>query len=185
VGGHGRHAPPDIVGRVLRPQGQGVLIGQAVGDVAVELVMGRRLIGEDVGGEASADQLRQDVGRVAEQGDRKRNALLGRVLGQPEGLVQAVGHRIHVAGVEPPLDPAPVDFNDDGHAVVHGDRQGLGAAHSPKAGRDGDRPLQGSAEVLFRRGGQGFVRPLEDALGADINPASSCHLSIHNQAEFV
>ena len=183
VGGHGRVRPADVVRRVLFPERQGLRIGQAVGDIAVELVVGRGLVGQDVGREAPAHELRQDVGRVAEQGDRKRGALLHGLAGQAQRLVETVGHRIDVAGLEPPLDAVRIDLDDDGHAVVHGHGQRLGPAHASEPGRQGQAAPERAAEMPPGRLGQGLIGPLQDALRPDVDPAAGGHLAVHGQAQ--
>ena len=46
------------------------------------------------------------------------------------------------------------------------------------------RPREiGRPEVRLPRGGEGLVRPLEDPLGADVDPAPGRHLAEHRQAE--
>ena len=103
VGGHRDVGPPDVVGRVLDPEGQRVLIGETVGNIAVELVVGRSLVGQDVRRDAPADELGQDVGGVPEERDRKRHPLLHGLPGQAQGLVQTAGHDVDIARIEPPL----------------------------------------------------------------------------------
>ena len=68
-------------------------------------------------------------------------------------------------------------------AVVHGDGEGLGAAHAAEAGGEGDGPGEGAAELLRGDGGEGLVGALEDALGADVDPGAGRHLPVHGQAE--
>jgi hypothetical protein len=122
-----------------------------VGHVSVELVVGRGLVGQDVRRDPPADELGKDIGGVAEQGDRQRLLPLHRLVGQAQGLVEARGHRVDVLRVEPPLDPAGVDLDDDGHAVVHGHGQGLGPAHPAQAGGQGQRPLECAPEMAVGR----------------------------------
>ena len=145
--------------------------------------MGRGLIGQDVGSDAPADELGQDVGRVAEQGDGEGHALPHGFLGQAQGLVQIPGQDVDVSRFEPPLDAVAVDLDDDSHALVHGHGQGLGPAHAAKPGGESEPALEGSAEVLAGHGGQRLVGPLEDALGADVDPAAGRHLAVHGQSQ--
>ena len=74
------------------------------------------------------------------------------------------------------------DLDDDGHALVHGHGQGLGAAHPAEAGGEDEPPLERPAEVPPGDRGQGLVGPLEDALGPDVDPAARGHLPVHGQA---
>ena len=66
-------------------------------------------------------------------------------------------------------------------ALVHGDSEGLGPAHTAQAGGQGQGPGQGAAEALVSSGTEGLIGPLEDALGADVDPRSRGHLAVHHQ----
>ena len=68
------------------------------------------------------------------------------------------------------------------HAVVHGHRERLRAAHPAEPGRQRDGPAQRPAEVLAGGLGEGLVRALQDALGPDVDPRARGHLAVHHQA---
>ncbi len=72
--------------------------------------------------------------------------------------------------VDPALEPGPVNVDDQAHALVEGDGERLGAAHTAASAGQGQRAGQGAAEPLVGNGGEGLVRPLDDALGADVDP---------------
>ncbi len=69
----------------------------------------------------------------------------------------------------------------DRDAVVHGDRERLGAAHAAQPRGQRDRPGQRAAEPLVRDRGERLVRALQDALGADVDPRAGRHLAVHDQ----
>ena len=69
VRGHRAARAGDVLLRVARAQRVGLGQGHAVGDVAVERVVGARLVGDDVGLEAAREQLGQHLGGVGAQAD--------------------------------------------------------------------------------------------------------------------
>ena len=100
-------------------------------------------------------------------------------------LIQVRRHDLAVAGLDPLLDALRVHLDREDHAVVHGDGERLGATH-PAQARSEDQPApEAPAEVLPGRGGEGLVRSLEDALGADVDPAPGRHLAVHGEAQLL
>ena len=75
LGHRGLRAAHVVVG-VARAQRERIGQGKPVGDVAVERVVGGGLVGDEVGVPAAPDELRQDVGGVADE--RHRTADRGR-----------------------------------------------------------------------------------------------------------
>ena len=104
---------------------------------------------------------------------------------QGQGRVQVVGPLVQVAGLEALLDAGAVHLHAEGHAPVHGDGQGLGAAHAAQAGGEGPGAGEGTVEVLAGGLGEGLVGALDDALAADVDPAAGGHLAVHHQALLV
>lgn len=145
--------------------------------------MGRGLVGDDVDRGAHGEELRDQLGGVAEDADGQRLAPVAGLGGQLEGVVEGVGLHVEVVVLDAAVDGARVAVDADDDAVVHGDREGLGAAHAAEAGGEGDGPGQGAAELLGGDGGEGLVGALEDALGADVDPGAGRHLPVHGQAE--
>ena len=72
--------------------------------------------------------------------------------------------------IDPALQPGPVDVDDQADPVVQCHRQRLGAAHPAAAAGQGQGAGQRAAEPLLRHRGEGLVRALDDALGADVDP---------------
>ena len=82
------------------------------------------------------------------------------------------GH-IAVPRLEAPLDPVADRLRPQiatPSFMRHGQR--LGPAHPAESGRDDQPAGERAAEMLPGDGGEGLVRPLQDALGADIDPAA-------------
>ncbi|HVB39228.1 MAG TPA: hypothetical protein VND92_11845, partial [Vicinamibacterales bacterium] len=75
------------------------------------------LISQDVGREAAADQLGQHVGRVPPQADRPGHALAPAGVHPGEGLVEAVGRFVQIAGLEPAGDPRGIDLDHERDAA--------------------------------------------------------------------
>jgi hypothetical protein len=79
------------------------------------------------------------------------------------------------------FDPVGIYLDAEGHALVHGDGERLGAAHAAEAGGEADASSQGSAEALFCHGGERLVGSLQDALGSDVDPGPRRHLPVHRE----
>ena len=85
------------------------------------------------------------------------------------------------------LDPAGdrprVAVDADRDPAVHGDGEGLRAAHAAQAGGERDRSGQRAAVPLGGDGRERLVGALQDALGADVDPGTRRHLAEHGQPE--
>ena len=141
-----------------------------------------RLIGHHVRRDPEAHQLRENVGRVAEQCNGASLASSPPGLGFRQRVRQAVGPLVHVARRQPALDAARVHFDDQGHAAVHGHGERLGAAHPAQAGGDDEASGEGAVEGAAGEGCEGLVGALQNSLCADVNPAPGRHLPVHRQA---
>ena len=129
------------------------------------------------------EQRGEDLGRVAEQPDRQGPLGVPGLDGQVQRVLERVGLHVQVAVLDAAADAGLVDVDADGDAVVHGDRERLGAAHAAEAGGQGDGAGQRAPEALVGDGGEGLEGALEDALGADVDPGPSGHLAVHRQPE--
>ena len=76
---------------------------------------------------------------------------------------------------------ARVDFDHERDPAVHRHGERLRAAHAAEAGGHDEPAGQRAAEVAPRQLGERFVRALQDALGADVDPAAGRHLSVHRE----
>ena len=110
--------------------------------------------------------------------------LRGRCANARERVVEGVRHLVQVARLEPALDTARVDLHAEDRRAGHRRRERLRAAH-PAEARSEDRPATEvwRAEVLLARRSERLVRALEDSLGADVDPATGCHLAEHREPQ--
>ncbi|GBE30453.1 hypothetical protein BMS3Bbin04_01488 [bacterium BMS3Bbin04] len=84
------------------------------------------------------------------------------------------------------LNMSGVHLDTNRHAIVKSDTQRLRATHAAESAGEGDCALQGRfVPMLLRQRGEGFICPLQDALGADVDPRTRGHLPVHHQAFFV
>ena len=170
-----------VVSSIALAQGVGLVEAQPGRVVAVQLVVGAGLVGDDVHLYPAAHDLGEHLRRIAQQPDAQRLALVLRCLAPLQRLIQAGGRFVEVGRLQPALDAVRVDLDDQPHALVEGDRQRLGAAHAPQPRRQRQRARQRAAEVALGAGRQRLVGALQDALGADIDPAAGGHLAVHRQ----
>ncbi len=59
---------------------------------------------------------------------------------------------------------------------------GCAPPHAAESGGNDQASFEGAAKVLIRAFGEGLVRPLQDSLGADVDPRAGRHLAVHGQA---
>ena len=163
-------------------QSQRLLIGNTMRDIPFQFIMSRCLIGEDIRYDPSLDKLRKNICSVPEEGDGKRLPFLFGVHRTIESLTKIRGFHVDIICVEPALDAFFVYLDNDGHAIIHSDGQGLCATHASEAGCEHELALERSLKMSGCHRGQCFVCSLEDSLGAYIDPASCCHLPIHSEA---
>ncbi len=141
------------------------------------------LVGDDVDLDAPLEDLGEDLGGVADQADRPRGAAPLGGQGLRDRVVQVRRDRVEVAGPQAPLEALGVDFDDEAHAVVHGDRERLRAAHAAAAGRERERALERAPEPFLGDGRERLVGALEDPLRPDVDPRTGRHLPVHGQSE--
>ena len=87
--------------------------------------------------------------------------------------------------MQPALDPARVDVDAEHGAAVHRHRERLRAAHAASTAGHRERAGERAAEARLGDRGEGLVGPLQDALGADVDPRAGRHLAVHRQAELL
>ncbi len=139
--GHAGHSLRLIPVRIGLAQLCGRSHAQTRGDIAHQRIVRAGLVGHDVGPHPARDQLRQHLGRVAQQADGFRLPAGARLLGPCHGLFQVVGRHIEVAVLQPPFDAPRVHLDDERHALVHRDGQRLRAAHLAQAAVSTSLPL--------------------------------------------
>ncbi len=179
---HGGHGPANVVVGIRAAEHGRLLDGHAGGDVAVQGVVRGGLVRDRVEPLAAPDQLRLDLGSIADERDGERLAGGGRCPCPAERLVERVRHPVHVADLEAASGACFVHLDHQGDALVHGDREGLCAAHPAQARGEHDAAAERAAEVLPRQFRERLERALEDPLRTDVNPRPGCHLPVHRQA---
>src|SRR5205807_8628961 len=102
-----------------------------------------------------------------------------RILENAEGFIKIVDHEIAISGLEALLDSLRIYINPEKAAAGHGGRQGLCATHSAHPAAHDQLAGQVAAKVFFTGSGERLKCPLDNALGADIDPGASRHLAIH------
>ena len=174
---------PEVLLRIPLAKRRCLLEGNLGGDVTGERVVSRGLVGDEVEHLAARDELRQDVRRIPPQADGERLPRRSGRTHPGERVVERRSLLVEVPGREPTVDRALVDLDAQDGSARHRRSERLGAAHSPEAGRQDGPPGQvGRAEVLLARGAERLVRPLQDPLGADVDPGARGHLPEHRQA---
>ncbi len=158
----------------------------ARGQVAVDQVVGRGLVGHEVGPQAARlgafHQFGQHLGRVAQQ--RDRDGFLARrvVADQRQRVVDVAGLLVHVARAQAEVDAALLALDVERAGTGQRGGQRLRAAHATQAG--GEDPAAGQVVAVVLAAGldEGLERALHDALAADVDPRARRHLPVHEQA---
>ena len=140
------------------------------------------LVGDGIGPDAAPHQFGKNVGSVAEQADRHRLAVAACLLHDRQRLVETRGLAVEITGAQAHLDPRRLAFDGEAGCARHYGRERLGAAHAAKS--RGQKPLapEVAAIMLAAEFDEGLVGPLNDALGADVDPGARRHLAEHHQA---
>ena len=146
--------------------------------------MGGGLVSHDIRHHAHLDQLRFDLGAVADQSDRK--GLFGGLgfLDPFQSLLQTVSFAVNIPVVDAFIDTGLIHLDTQHNRSGHGGRQGLSAAHAAIAAGQDKSAVQIAAEMFLAAGYEGFIGALQNTLRSDINPRSGRHLPEHNQAQF-
>src|SRR5207249_3307576 len=181
VSSHARARASHLFVGVVQAQLGGVLGRDSGGDVA-QRVVGRRLVGDDVDLNVASRQLGHDLGGVAEDADGERLLLRPCLDRELERVLEVARPHVEVAVLETAGDPLLVDLDANGDAAVQGDGERLRAAHAAEAGGQSDRARERAAEPLPRDRGERLVRPLQDALRADVDPRAGRQLALHRQS---
>ena len=113
--------------------------------------VGRGLIGDDVGREATREQRVHDVDDVGDEPDGDRLAALLRAEHQLERALEVVAALLQVALAQPPLDALGVDLDDEGGGTRQHARERLGAAHAAEAGAQHEPAREGSRRSACAR----------------------------------
>jgi len=171
--------------RITLPFGVPFRQRPAFRQVAVEWIVCRRLVCDDVWAHTAADQFGKHVGRVAEQADGLCFAGLCPALDHVKRFVDTVGAFIDVSGAEAEIDPVRVAFDCEATGAGHGRGERLRSAHSAKAAGEDPFALQVAVVMLAAGFDEGFIGALDDPLGPDIDPAARRHLPVHHQAELI
>ena len=160
--------------------------GPACGAVAMQGIVGRGLVGDDVGAGAAClhalDQFGEDLGGIAEEAHGFRLAFRGPVGDEGEGFVQRFRLGVEIAGADAEIDAGFVHLYREAAGACHDGGEGLRAAHPAKAAGQDPAARQVAAVMLASGLGEGFIGALDDALGADVDPRSGGHLAVHGQS---
>ncbi len=70
--------------------------------------MGAGLIGQQVGRDSAADDLRQHLGTVAQESHGNRPAFGTSLADQPQGLIERIGFAVEEPGLQPSVDACRV-----------------------------------------------------------------------------
>ena len=103
------------------------------------------------------------------------------MLHPPQRLIHILGHLVDVMMGQASLRPPLIHLHNQADTLIHGDGQGLRAAHFPQPGREHPFALQRGPARLACRRGKRLEGALQNALGADVNPTAGRHLAIHDQ----
>ena len=154
----------------------------ALRQIAVDRIVRRGLVGDDVGPDAAPHQFGHDLGRVAEERDRDGLARLGRPVDDRKRVVEVFGGDVDVAGAQAEFDAGGAAFDREHRRAGECRRERLRPAHAAQARGQDPLARKVAAEVLAAHLDEGLVGALHDALRADIDPGARGHLAVHHQA---
>lgn len=151
----------------------------------MERIVGRGLVGHDVGARPARphprEDLGDDLGRIAEEPHRARLARGRPARDERQRLVERLRLLVEIAGAQPGVDPALVAFDREAGGAGHHRGERLRAAHAAETRRQHPAAGEIAAILLAPHLGEGLVGALHDALRADIDPAAGRHLAVHHE----
>ena len=103
--------------------------------IAVDRVVRRGLVGDDIRAHAALDQFGEHIRRVAEQADGFRLARLGPAVDHREGFVEGVGLFIKVFRAQAEVDAVRVALHREAARTGENSGERLRAAHAAEARR--------------------------------------------------
>ncbi len=114
--------------------------------IAVQRVVRRGLVGDDVGLDAPAHELGKDLGGVAEKADRKRFLSPARLLNHRQGFVEVARLPIEVLRAQPHLDPRRRALDCEHRGASHRRGERLRPAHAARPPVRIQRPARSPPE---------------------------------------
>ena len=180
MSGHRLARTADELLRIALQQFLGRIFAQVVGQVR-ERIMRTRLVGDDVRGESHRKQLGEQVGCIANEADAQ-SPTLGLGLGASRDCVlEGISNLVEVSSFEATVHAPCVHVDAQCDTVVHRHRKWLSTAHAAESRGQRDGAGQRASELAARDLGKALIRPLQDSLGADVDPRPGRHLAIHRE----
>src|SRR5947208_16341952 len=134
----------------------GLLQTQASRDIAVQGIMGRGLIRDQIRNHPAAHQFWIDLSRVSNQTNRERLTLLAGFAHLIERLVQRTGHLIAIASLQTPLNALLIDLYRKADSLIHNHSQWLSTTHTSQTGSQHKLAFKRTSKVLASGLGKGF-----------------------------
>ena len=135
---------------VFRPQAERVLVREAVRNVAVQLVVRGRLVGEEIRHEPAREEPFEEIHRVREHAERARLSAVPRRERPVDSRVEVVDALVDVARREALVDARPVHLRDERGPAAHRRGQRLRPAHPAEAGRHDEAPGERAVRATTR-----------------------------------
>ena len=151
----------------------------ALRQVAVHRVMGRGLVGHDIGADPAFHQFGKDICRIAQKRHGLRLARGSPAVDHRQRFLKAVGLFIDIAGAQAEIDAVGIALHRQTAGPGHDRGQRLRAAHAAQAPGEDPFAFEITAIVLAARLDEGLIGALDDALAADVDPRSGGHLTVH------
>ena len=158
--------------------------GPAGRQVAVERIVRAGLVGDHVRPDAALQELREDLGGVAEQADGERPCRpSSRLLEHRQRLVERGRLGVEIAGLQ-----TLISMRDGSHSTASIEAPAMVAASGcappmpPRPPVRTQRPLRLPPKCWRPGFDEGLVGALHDALAADVDPGAGGHLAVHHQA---
>jgi hypothetical protein len=163
-------------------RGAPALDAPARGQVAVDEVVRRGLVGDEVGG-GRPRRTSSGSTSAALPSRATDRARAGRRV-PPDArdrIVEVARLLVDVARAQAKVDPRLLAFDDERAGAGEGRRERLRAAHAAEAGGEDPAACQAATVVLPSRLDERLERSLHDALRADVDPRARGHLPVHHE----
>src|SRR5262249_31924335 len=130
---------------------------------------------------SAQDHFRKNFCAVSDEPYRKSTTIVAGDSDEFPSFLEVVGHPVEITGFNAALNMRGIHLNSEKRGTIHRCGQWLGAAHSAQAARQENSSFKRPTEVLPAGGGECLIRPLDDSLRPDVNPAARRHLPVHRE----
>ena len=164
----GRHQ----LARAFDAQALDLLERHALGHIPIDQIMGRGLVGDDIGHDAAPVDLGVNFGSIAHQTNRGGALVSDRLLYHLQRGIEVRRDGFEIADLLALAGAFGIDIDTEDRRPRHAPGQRLRPAHAAEPGRQDEAPRQAAVEAVLGDAHENLIGALNDALAADVLPGA-------------